>query len=267
MNNKTHKGFRLDDSRYSAFFDGLLYLILFVTAGMWFYAFLSFPASKDTSIMYVGLCLFSAILLNTDRIHKVTKDTILADIPVDMIGFENFKWKHLIGGALLGFLFALLSLMNSGPLHAILGVESGNILFTGVPAAAVNSFQDLPSIWKALYIGSVALPENQALCIVVAATFTAYAMTMFGGKDKHGTLYQVFSVVGSVIAALISMAYHSMVYANQLNTLIGVGIFFFIGALLSMQYRDASIFFSSHLVYNSGIVAMSIVPMAIGGGF
>ena len=223
------------DSPRAKIYNGLFILLLLGTIFLWGYSLTVWRDSFQSSIVYVLLGILAFCIFLADYLFPSGKKT-LVDIPVSTIGWENFKFTHVLAGLGVAIFLVVISYVKSG------------LFFAGIPASAVSTFASAPPVLKALYVGSVALIENQVIVIFPAATLSAYILST--RKNITQTLYLFVSFLVSIVAGLLACAWHATVYANMSGTLTGIFLLFFIISFVSLWLRDSSFGDSLHFAYN-----------------
>ena len=116
--------YRDEKSLHSKFYNGLFFLILFLTSAGWLYALVTFPDALVSSVLYLFLALATVSLWTIDQQFDILKNSMF-DIPIDMVAFENFSWKYVVFGVVIGLLFVGISFIKTGPIPAIFGAAPG----------------------------------------------------------------------------------------------------------------------------------------------
>jgi len=228
-------GYADKSSPKSKVFNGAYVLLLTTTIFLWSYSFLTWSDSWKSSLVYIMLGFLSLFFFIIDYLFQ-TKNTQLIDIPISVVNWENFKFSHVLAGLGVAIFLVVISYVKSG------------LFFAGIPASAVSTFASAPPVLKALYVGSVALIENQVIVIFPAATLSAYILST--RKNITQTLYLFVSFLVSIVAGLLACAWHATVYANMSGTLTGIFLLFFIISFVSLWLRDSSFGDSLHFAYN-----------------
>jgi hypothetical protein len=221
----------------------------------WSYSLVVFPDQLRTSMVYILLGLISLVIYLMDNNFALFKDYRF-DIPINLITWDNFKWRNIAIGLGVAVVFVILSKVT-------------NAAFVGIPTQ-VGSFS-LDHFGKILYTASVGIVENAVICSfpmsMIAVFFTFLFKENFNIKSAGAlqTLWIASIIIGALASGFVAVQYHQVAYANQSANLNGVFILFTTFALMTGLLRDSSAMDVAHTAYNFSLVFLAIVPLAVAG--
>jgi hypothetical protein len=228
-----------------------LWVIIVIVS--WAYALVVFPEQLRTSMVYILLGLISLIIFSIDNDFSFFKDFRL-DLPVNLITWDDFKFRNLFIGVGLAVALVLLSKMT-------------NTAYVGIPTQ-IGAFT-LDRTGQILYVSSVGIVENAIISsfpmAMVAVFFTFLLKENFGFRDPS-TIHAIWIIgviLGSLVSGYVAVQYHQVVYANQTANLSGIFLLFTILSLATGLARDSSIADVTHTLYNFSLVFFAIVPLAV----
>lgn len=220
---------------------------------MWGFALVVFPAQLRTSMVYILLGLIGLFIYMLDKDFTFFRDFRI-DLPVNIITWDNFKWRNILIGLGLAIVFIILSKIT-------------NAAYVGIPTS-VGAFT-FDRTAQVLYVASVGIVENAILVSfplgMVAVLFAFLMKSNFSIKNETAltAVWFIGILIGSFVSAFIAVQYHQVVYANQTANLSGIGLLFFTFALATGLARDSSIADIAHTAYNFALVFLAIVPLAV----